>query len=327
MKCFNEILIGEIIFFFIIIFLIFSCDAPRDNLFDPNNSDNKIYNIQGRVLTTKLPVSPLTNTSIYFQNGNLHTYSDNNGNFKIEGVSLSNSWIYFNKEGYFPDSLYIEWNNEKSKYLQVNLNSIQTILDLSFYSITINKYPDQQNYKFGIKLKINDDEGDVDSIFLSNNKLKFSRFLNFNSSLNQYEATFNFNEIGITFVGDLIGKDFLIEAKDLFLRRFVIGQTSIKRIIYQVIELREPINNQIVDSLQLFKWTRFQPGFQFHYKLEIYTNEVNPELIHTVDNISTNEIQYQSNKSLEDGEYFWVLWCVDEFGNLSQSKPATFKVQ
>lgn len=307
--------------------LIFSCDAPRDNILDPNNSDNQIFTIQGRVITTRIPATGLNNVSIYFQNANLYTNTDKNGYFKIVAVSLKDGWLYFDKSGYFSDSIFVEWGSDKTKNLLSNLNSIQLISDLSFYSITINRIGTEPIYRIGIKLQIIDEENDADSIFLTNNELKFSKLLNYNSSQSQYESIFNLNELGIKPVGDLIGKDFIIRVKDKYLRDFNIGTASIKRIIYQVIQLREPIDYQVVPPTQLFKWTRFEPGFQFYYKIEIYTNEVNPELVHEVDNIPSNEIQYQSTKTLDSGEYFWVMWCIDEFGNQSQSKPASFVVQ
>jgi hypothetical protein len=61
--------------------------------------------------------------------------------------------------------------------------------------------------------------------------------------------------------------------------------------------------------------------------LEIYTNEVAPVLIWQEKNIPKDKTAHTVDDVLPAGNYFWVIWAIDTFGNRSRSKPATFIVQ
>ncbi|MCB9248128.1 MAG: hypothetical protein H6613_06095 [Ignavibacteriales bacterium] len=57
--------------------------------------------------------------------------------------------------------------------------------------------------------------------------------------------------------------------------------------------------------------------------MQIYTDEV-PAILVWQKEIISSEIQYLTDVNLSSGDYFWVIWAIDEFENRTQSKPASF---
>jgi hypothetical protein len=309
---------------FLLLTLIFSCNAPRNNPLDPENSENNISSIEGLIKTTRVPQTPIANTKIFWVNEGILTKSNDLGFFKIENIEQKDGWIIIEKEGYSIDSLYITFNNQKKVSKTFFLNAIPQINDFQFYSVTTNKYPSEQTYRLGAKIKITDEENDSDSVFIENIELNTNKELLYNASSKYYENSISLLDLHITSIDIVIGKEFYINVFDSDAKKFVIGNSNIKRIIKTEIETTAPSGRDTVNTKNpLFEWRRFTPGFTFRYLLEIYTDEVPANLVWQKE-ISSNEIQYLADVNLSSGDYFWVIWAIDEFENRTRSKPASF---
>jgi hypothetical protein len=311
--------------FLLILFL--SCNAPRNNPLDPENSENKISSIEGFIKTTRVPQAPIANTKIFWVNEGILTKSNDLGFFKIENIKQKDGWIIIEKESYSIDSLYITFNNQRKVSKTFFLNSIPIISDIEFYSITINRFPSNQIYKLGVTASITDEENDIDSVFIENIELSTNKELLYNASSKYYENLLTLADLHITSIDIVIGKEFQINVFDADARKFVIGKPNIKRIIKEEIETSAPSGRDTVYSANpLLEWTRFSPGFEYRYLLEIYTDEVPANLVWQKE-ISSNEIQYLADVNLSSGDYFWVNWAIDEFENRTRSKPASFIIK
>ena len=95
------------------LFLINSCNAPRNNPLDPENSNNSISTIDGYIKTVDVPQMPISNTNIFWANGGIITQSDQNGYFRIDNVERTDGWMFIEKERYSKDSILIKFNNQK----------------------------------------------------------------------------------------------------------------------------------------------------------------------------------------------------------------------
>jgi hypothetical protein len=315
----------------IIILMLFlqSCDAPRTNPVDPKNPDNTIIKLEGVVKTVGFPNIPIEGVTVYWKPDKLFTNTGADGRFSFANVNRNDGWLYFENENFNRDSSYISWGTQRKIDHEKFLNAVPQLDSLEFYSIVENRFQTTQKYQVVIRARVTDYDGvnDIDTVFIENPAFDLLRKLNFNVVSGFYERTLSPLDFGLTSIDPLIGKDFNIKVKDLAGRIFSIGQANIKRVINEEVQTEYPKNNQSVGIPFDLRWKRFLPGFDFHHKLQIYTDEINPELVWEVDNVSADEFSYEVIASLQGRSFFWVIWAIDEFNNRSRSKPATFIVE
>ncbi|MCX7798202.1 MAG: hypothetical protein N2249_06235 [Melioribacter sp.] len=284
--------------------------------------------VYGYVKTVALPRKVIPGVKVFWKNQSIITQTDVNGRYQFDNLLQNNGWLYFEKEGYSKDSVYVQFNNLASMQIEDRfLNANPRLVNLSLFTTVQNRYPDIQVQRLYVQASIQDDEGDVDSVFVKNNSFNFTRRLVFNPELIRYENNFRSIDLKVNSFEDAIGTDFLIIAKDKSGRSFTIGTANIKRVITQEISIESPVNRAVVNSTPKFTWKKFSPGFDFKYTLQIYTDEIAPVLVWEKNNISKDVVEITSDVSLSPGDYFWTISCVDNFGNSSISKPGTFTVK
>ncbi len=310
----------------LISFINLSCDAPHLNPLDPQNPSKKTYGVEGYVLTFSLPRIPISNALVIWQNENKAVLTSSNGYFKIDVQNFANGWLKVIQDGYKQDSTFIIWNSNKF-YKEFYLNQIPQVDSIEFYSILLNQYPNLQSTTLNLRVKISDRDNDIDSVFFerSSDKLKF--LLNYNPQTKFYERSFDEFDFNVDDLSELIGIKFNILVKDFSGDLFKIGEEKLNRIIKNEVSLESPLNNDTVSARPFLRWRRFIPGFKFSFSVEVFNDEFPPRTVWSKENISMDETEIQVNTNLPSGNYFWVVWCVDQFLNRSRSKPGSFVVK
>lgn len=303
--------------------IITNCEAPRNNPLDPQNENNALVQLSGTVQTESVPHMPLSSVIVNWNSGRNITTTNSQGFFYFNNLNSEDGWLYFEKDNYVSDSIFVQWTGQKQVNKIVSLNHRPFVDSINFYSIVEHRYPSERRYKAEIVLRIADNDNDTDTVFVTNPVLNFSSAMDYNPATKFFLKSLTLSELGIESLNEIIGKDFEILVKDNSGRSFNLGGTNIKRVINEEIQILSPINNDTLTSLPFLNWKRFLPGFKFTYLAQIYTNEIIPELVWQK-TFSSEEIQYQIDSHIENGDYFWVIWCVDEFFNQSKSKPASF---
>lgn len=304
-----------------------SCSAPRNNPLDPENPDNNISTIEGYIKTVNLPQDPIAGAKIFWINDEILTQSDQNGYFKIENIERNNGWLKIEKVGYSIDSIMIDFEGREKISTDIYLNAIPQIDELYFYSITINKFPTTQKYNLEVIARITDNENDIDSVFIENTELEVKKELLYDASQKYYKNSLSLEDLNITSIDIVIGKEFHINVSDLNGNKFNIGKPNIKRIIKEEIETTSPSGRDTISTAKpILQWRRFIPGFEYNYLIQIYTDEVQPLLMWDKE-LSSTEILYEADANLPPGDYFWVIWAIDEFKNRTRSKPSSFIVK
>lgn len=324
MKIFRSLLV------FTVLLSVVSCDAPKLNPLDPNNPDSKLGQLSGFVKTQVIPQQAIVGVIVSWKSDNRVLETDANGFYKLENLPLVNGTLYFEKDGYSKDSARINWQNQKIIDLGIiTLNAIPKMDNLLIYTSVENRYQDDQRYTLFVQASISDIENDIDSVFVRCTALNFNQQLIFNSQTRFYELSYFYgSKNSVPSIDDAIGKNFEIVVKDKLGKNFSVGYSSIKRIIKQEILFELPANGATVGSKPVLRWNRFLPGFNFQYLVQIYTREAIPKLIwFSIQNISKDDIEVIPDKNLPVGDYYWVIWVIDDFQNRAQSKQATFTVQ
>ena len=313
-----------------ITFILTNCSAPRTNPLDPENPDNKIATIDGFIRTVKVPQNPIDDVKVFCVNEGLVTKSNKDGYFSFSNIDRQDGWIVVEKENYSTDSLFVKFESQQKISTDFFLNSIPKISDLKFYSVTVNTFrspPNNQTYSLEIRANIVDDENDIDSVFIQLPELGTNKKLLYNASTKYYLNSISLDDLKLISIDAVIGKDFSINVFDSSEKEFLISYTNIKRIIKQGIETTSPSGRDTVFSKNpILKWKRFTPGFDYKYLLQIFTDETPANLVWEKE-ISSTEIENLTNSNLSSGDYFWVIWAIDEFENRTRSKPASFIIK
>lgn len=311
--------------------LILSCDAPRNNPLDVNNPDRKLGLIEGRVLTQSLPYKPLPTATISFSGDGHWTTCDEHGKFKLDNLKLQPGWLFFEKSGYHPDSTYIDWQGNKSKYVEMHLNALPVVDSLIFYSSITNRYPSVQKLELFIRAWLWDQDNDVDSVFLVCPALQATLNLRFNASEKFFERErITLNELNLELPDEIIGHTFTLKVKDLQGRQKDLAQTQIKRIIREEVDLKSPANNEVVSTKPTLRWQPLNLDYDFTYTVEVRTNEVDPQLVWSKKGLAPTTSSIEVDQSLPKtpiNQYIWAVWVIDRFGNRARSKFKSFQVE
>lgn len=304
-----------------------SCDAPRLNPLDPQSPDYKLVSIEGTIKTKSTPQQPIAGVKVFWKGQNIISQTDQNGYFKIDDLTMNNGILSIEKSGYSKDSVLVVWDGQKNKRADFTLNAVPVLTKFNLFSTVQNNYPDVQYISLTAQVSVTDVDDKIDTVYLKCAELNFSKRLIYNSTLNHYEATFTSEDLKVAALDVTIGKKFEVATVDESKKSFIVGSSNLMRIIKQEVIAREPLNKITVGSKPILKWFRFLPGFNFKYMVEINTDEFQHKLVWKKENISKGDIELIPDISLPPGEYFWVIWCIDDFGNRSKSKPASFIVQ
>ena len=317
-----------ILFSTVILLLIvaISCDAPRENPVDPNNTEKRLSSISGVVKSQGYPFAPISNADVFWKNENILVQTNEDGKYSIPNVIKKNGWLAFERTGYSNDSVFIDWKNDGTMANEIFLNSNPILDSLEFFSVVENRFQFNQKYLIRVRARVTDYEGvnDIVNVLIENEELSLLKVLTYDHTQDFYEGTLTLNDLKITSLNEIIGKNFKLLVKDLEDKVFTVGITNIKRVINEEVELISPINNGTVTKPFKLSWKRYTPGYSFKYKVEIFTNETSPSLVYSKCDIAKDSISHLVNSEFEGSNFFWVIWAIDEFENQSRSKPGSF---
>ena len=315
------------IFLLILLIISSSCDAPRNNPLDPENPNNQIGSIEGFIRTVKVPQTPIDSAKVVWINDGKFVYTNSEGYFRLHNLQQNNGLLTIEKDSYLADTLMIDFTDQSEISRNIFLNAAPILRDLQFFSITINKFPSSQNSSLKVNVDITDAENDIDTVYIENSSLNISKKLDYNFSTKYYETTIDLEDLNTQSIDIVIGKEFTISVFDAELEKHIVGNASIKRIIKEEIETKAPLGRDTIETGNpLLEWRKFSPGFEFTYLLEIYTDELEEELVWN-NELSSDKIEHLTDANLRTGDYFWVIWAIDEFKNRTRSKPASFIVK
>ena len=307
--------------------LFLSCDAPRNNPFDPQNPRNLYHTVTGQVKSISIPYQPLSEVSIVWPELSLSTLTNGEGHFLLETIRPSDTYLYFHKYGYVTDSIPMIWQDQKSIDVEVFLNAMPQIDSAQIYSIILNRYPDLQTEQLGIWARISDPDDDLDSVLVYNGYLENIYQLEYHVSDKSYGRTLGLGDLKINNIDMMVGRPFRFIVTDLFAHRFELEQLAVQRVIREMINHISPSGGESVSAQPVLRWQEFYPGFEFTITLQIYTTEIGSQLVWEKSGLADSTTSFQVNQALPPNEYYWVAWAIDDFGNRSRSKPASFLVE
>jgi len=312
--------------FLVSVVIISSCNAPRENPSDPNNPDAQFGVIEGYVLTQSVPRTSLSAVVVSDKTGKVLAQSNSSGYFKIENIETGSFYLFFSRTDYKRDSLLINWNGQKKISIESYLNQIPHLDSLMIYSVVMSRYSLPLLVQLVIKAKITDADKDLDSLIFSCETSGFSGYLTYNTNDKFYAAETYLYDLPISNLEEIIGKEIRIFTRETSGDKNQVGSGSLKRVINQAIDYTRPANYDTVGSKPMLEWYDYNAGFSYLQSVEIYSYEqdFSNVLVWQKTGLSPDSLSVTVDKTLPDGNYFWVIYCVDEFSNRVRSNPASF---
>lgn len=313
------------------IFIYSGCKAPRNNPLDPLNPDYNFGTIEGVVQSIGIPSVGISDVKVIWQNANLIAETDITGRYRLTNIPINNGNLVFSKDGYKSDTLQVIWGSSKRFFTQVFFNRIPTLDSILFYSSFVNQSGLPPVASLSVRAWVTDLDDDVDTVFVFNEALTIKKPLIFISEEGNYRTSILNSELSVNNIEETVGLPFLILAKDKFENEFTLGEDRITRVIKDEVTGLYPTGDstiKISSQPVILNWNEFVSGYSFTYLVEVYKRDLlNTELMHSLSGIPSDSVSYTLPINLGLGNYYWVIWIVDNYRNRSRTKPVLFKIE
>lgn len=327
MRDFNSVKnsILRIIFFPVALLMFFDCssDAPRDNPLDPVNGIQLSGQVQ-RFYDTR----PIDNAVIMLKPGNLIGRTNGGGNYTIDNISAGTFTIVCQADGFWPDS--VEQTLEQQATADFRLDALPFFTNISITTQHIFSFINSVD-TFFVEFEVSADDpdgaGDVDFVHYSIDPFAFSdTLIQVSPQAQRYIGQLELSDLGIASIDELNGQPFTFFVEDLPGAIVSSGAQFITRIINETPVALAPVNT-IIQPPFTFEWEAFPVTYSFSYDIQIFQINFNIfTLVDEITGIPSSQTSVEYSRSLDRGEYFWVLFVIDEFGNKSRSVENPFTV-
>lgn len=310
------------------ILLFWGCEAPRNNPVDPDNTLDNLPKIEGEIFSSGSLESPLPLARITFVPSSSFTFSGEDGRFSLPVSKKTDGLLLIEKSGFRTDSIFVDWNNGDKIQLRRSLLKFPVPVKLSIVANTLNRFPDLKFYSFLAEIELAESNEFIDSIIVESRSKKIKFKLDRQPGDRDFKKElFSFQIEGLSspfsIVDEVFDPVFFLSGGITFNP----GPIMVTRVIDQEVKFLTPANGQIVGSSFRLIWEKFSPGWDHSYSVEVYLDDLTPILVWQKEKIDKNETGVDVNQQLPPGDYFWVVFCKDSFGNSTRSKPASFSVR
>jgi len=314
-----------------IIFILFviSCEAPRENPFDPASPNFKalpnpadtLAVTQLTVHTLNAPFSGISGAMVNEANTHFFGTTDAQGRISWRHVKRDSLRFTVSADGYFTRSTLFSGLGLRNT-VELSLNARPQILEMklnSFYQNTAN------TTYLTLNAIIEDQDGieDINPVVAQCSDYDFKDTLELENPLTQnFYCQFTANVINDSLsAGQLPELNFVLIVKNLNDDSLVSVPISVKRVIDEYLELLLPVNSSTQSDSVLFRWQRVDLDFPFFYNILLQRLEDDARFNYK--NIPSADSTYVV-KNLDPGTYFWQLQIEDRPGNICQSLFKSF---
>jgi hypothetical protein len=315
--------------------LLLSCaqNADRDNPLDPRSGNYEILgSLEGHVYTYYAPFQPIASALITLIPSNQSTITNYSGAFNFTNIAPDTYLVIVNYPGYATDTAQVTIQSNRICSIQFNLDGLPQLDTLMLSSgFQHEHYPFEPVRMIDITTKVNDPDGpaDIASVAVFIPFIDFSDNLGFSLEVGTFQAKIEEKDLIINNIEELIGQPFFIEITDKVGKLCRYGPKYLFRVIDDEPEIISPRGSALVGIQPVLKWKSLQLPFSFTFKVEIYAireDQILYPAIYTFSKISSDISEFQLGATMPPGLYLWVVSIVDNWGNWSRSKPATFQV-
>jgi hypothetical protein len=221
--------------------------------------------------------------------------------------------------------------NNDVREIELRLNGIPIITRVMLSSHHISRWwPSDDLYYLTAAAEIGDPDGsaDIDSVWMEIQAGQDVFALERTGQNGTYEVSVTEQELSVPSLYYLQGKPIIVYCRDLLENIGHSDKMYIPRIIEETPGLVSPTALEEVGSAPItFEWEPVFPGFSYTFRLEIYQINLGVyNKIHEFTQLPPGSRTFTFEQPLDAGDYFWVLYIIDDFGDSSRSKEGAFRV-
>ncbi len=311
-----------------LLMLIVSCDAPRQNPFDPkasNYSESQQQLVTSRIYVRHLfpPFKPVANINIMIQNLNLFFTTNAQGFVEFEHPPVDSLVVLTDAEAYFNRS-FVLTAIPTHKYT-IYLNAKPQVEQEKFISTYTNFEQSNSTTNLSFNATIRDSDGpmDVSKVVLKNDDYHFALELLRDANDNRYfSSDFAVSQISDNVTNAQLPElNFYLVVQNLNGDSITTGFYSIRRVIETELQLVSPAEGETVRDSVVFKWVNPELPYDYVFNIQMYQYPTFKQLYYR--DIPGNQNQFVV-KNLSRGQYSWSLQVQDRLGNVCQSYYISF---
>ncbi len=312
------------------VLLLSSClnDAPHDNPLDARSSAASLL-LSGDVFTFYQPHSKVPGAVLMLQPGNHAALSDAGGHYRFTGLSAGTYQLTCAAAGYARDSLTIYLTETTKKDFYLDRLPYFNSITLTTHHVS-RWFPVEDIYYLQIQTVVDDPDGisDVKTVYYTIPEDSFCDTLQATINAGVFARRAGVENLPVQNIQQLIGKkfDFYVEDDPGFS-----GESTehyLSRIIEETPVLFYPVGLETVaDSVINFQWQKVNLPYDFTFTIELLQNNLGVfSKIDEISDLAGEATSYLYQAPLTAGDYLWIVYLVDSFGNSSSSKEGAFRI-
>jgi hypothetical protein len=303
-------------------------DASHDNPIDPDSrAFSNSGTLSGNVLSFYQPYAGIAGALVTIEPSGVAGLTNSAGAFSIGGVPAGNVRIIASRSGYLADTVDTKAYVGIESKMDIHLDALPVVGACQVVTRKVDQWWPRAVYSAVVTGTATDPDGlgDVAGATLQVDTMKFA--MTYVPDQQVYQSTVNAANLPQGSLEWLVGKSFSVTVRDRIGAATVGKPFSVTRIIQDApIPVFPTALDTATVSPELF-WAQPTLQFPYSYKLELFRLDQGvPSLLWSVSDLSSSLSSFQYPNLLSTGTFFWTISVVDEFGNLSRSKEASFIV-
>ena len=324
-------------------------DVSRDNPLDPLSPQYISTASVTGIVTVLNQYTPLSSATITSIEDGVSTLSNTSGIFSLTRLTAGTQTLVCTKANYAADTQRIVLHTLTPAQVYFNLNGNPYTVSQKIYTRKIDQYYPNPQYFVDVTASVADPNGitDIDSVWffipyasggtLNSDTLFFPMTYSVSSRL--FQATVLKDDLPTDTIQWIVNRPLQIRSRDFHHAINYSNPFYISRIIENMADPIYPtINSQTsvrdtTGPTPLLHWSL--PGLAYNYTYSLSISRIISGvryIIGTYSNISRRDNAFQypgdnSSATLEPGDYVWTIMVIDDFGNYSRSKEASFVVK
>lgn len=305
--------------------------APRRHPLDPQGENfEDIGGISILVSTYYGPRSGIADATVKITPGSFFGETDASGRVFVSGLVSGTYSLTVEKAGYASQSQTINVNTGETANIEIPMPGLPEFTSIDISTLHISRWwpPPEELFRLQLETTLNDPDGlaDIEEVWIEIPDFDYKETLTIQSSPGVFTHTILETSLPVRLPA-LLGRDMILFARD---RTGAINQSE-KQSIFRIIDASPlavlPQGLQLLDTTTPeLTWESISEDYPFSYQVDVVRVDNNIQnLILSLSDISSDSSSVQTSP-LSSGEYFWTVSVVDEFGNLSRSKEAGFRI-
>ena len=306
--------------------------APHSNPLDPRGGE-----FENAVLVTGIttgfyaPFLPLRDVEVRLMPGAYQAVSDADGRFSINGVPAGTYRYTAQKDGYSTIEDSITVTLDAPAVLDVRLGGLPSIDNVVLKTFHLSRWwpPPVNQYWIDVEVEASDTDGiaDLEQVMLEIPAFDLAYPLTPTGAPQQFTTRLREEDLGVP-VPSILGHDIHVRAMDRAGFEGGLVSDRIVRVINESAVALAPAELALISNgLPEYRWTGVTLPFPFTYQINVLRVEANIQTrTQTITGVPGDHLSFQATEALPAGEYIWSVSIVDEFGNKSRSREASFRV-